>query len=79
VTADDPPLLIFHGSADQTVLLDQSQRIESLYGKVGADARLITIEKAGHGGKQFFSGENFRTAVAFLAEHRPAKRQSVDR
>jgi hypothetical protein len=73
VSADDPPLLVFHGDADQTVLLDQSERIVGLYSDLGLDARLITLEAAGHGGEQFFTGQHFETAKAFLDRHRPDK------
>lgn len=66
VSAADPPLLVFHGRADTVVLLDQSQHIVSLYDKAGLDARLVILDKAGHGGKSFFTGEHFQTAKAFL-------------
>jgi acetyl esterase/lipase len=71
VTADDPPLLVFHGKADQVVLLDQGQRIVTLYSEVGLEARLVTLAEAGHGGKQFFSGQHFLEAKEFLDRHRP--------
>lgn len=71
VSADDPPLLVFHGSADNTVLLDQSQRIVELYDKFGLESRLVILAEAGHGGKQFFQGQHFDTLVAFLKRHRP--------
>lgn len=71
VTADDPPLLIFHGDADRTVLLDQSQRIKQLYLDAGLKGRLVTLKNAGHGGQQFFTGSHFDTVKEFLNEHRP--------
>ena len=71
VTADDPPLLIFHGTADRTVLLDQSQRIQKLYADAGLKVQLITLQDAGHGGQQFFTGSHFETAESFLSAHRP--------
>lgn len=70
VSADDPPLLIFHGDADNVVLLDQSQRIEKLYSESGLKVQLVTFSKAGHGGKQFTTGKHFETAKAFLHRHR---------
>ncbi|MGB7343156.1 MAG: alpha/beta hydrolase fold domain-containing protein [Pirellulaceae bacterium] len=73
VSADDPPLLIFHGTDDQTVLLDQSQRIVSVYRDAGLSARLVVLPKAGHGGKVFFSDPHLQTALQFLKQHRPAK------
>ena len=71
VSTDDPPLLVFHGAADKTVLLDQSQRIVSLYTDSGLKARLVVLENASHGGQQFFKGKHFKTARTFLDSHRP--------
>jgi pimeloyl-ACP methyl ester carboxylesterase len=71
VSADDPPLLIFHGRVDKTVLLDQSQHIAKLYSDAGLKARLVILENAGHGGKSFFQGERFEQARRFLEAHRP--------
>ncbi|TWU56727.1 Carboxylesterase NlhH [Rubripirellula tenax] len=71
VSADDPPLLIFHGNADSTVLLDQSERIASLYKDAGLDGRLVVLKNAGHGGTAFFRGRHFETAKQFLLRHCP--------
>lgn len=68
VSADDPPLLIFHGQVDTTVLLDQSEHIAKLYGNAGLQAELIVLEQAGHGGKAFFGAEHFETAKRFLKQ-----------
>ncbi|MEP3901274.1 alpha/beta hydrolase [Rhodopirellula bahusiensis] len=72
VSSDDPPLLIFHGTADKTVLLDQSERMVELYEPLGLDVELIQHEGAGHGGKQFFSGDSLQRAIEFLNAHRPS-------
>ncbi|MGB7327942.1 MAG: alpha/beta hydrolase [Rubripirellula sp.] len=72
VSADDPPLLIFHGTKDQTVLMDQSERILDLYTEAGLPARLISVEGVGHGGKVFFTKGHFQRALEFLVQHRPA-------
>ena len=66
VSADDPPLLVFHGSDDEIVLLDQSQRIVELYKSANLDASLRVIDNAGHGGRQFFNGPHFTTLTEFL-------------
>ena len=70
VDKDDPPLLIFHGDKDQTVLLDQSQRISDVYRRKGCSAKLVVIPGAGHGGKQFFTNDNLVLASTFLAGYR---------
>ena len=66
VSKNDPPLLVFHGDADEVVLLDQSQRIVTLYREAGLSARLFTLVGAGHGEKRFFVGDPFTTMVDFL-------------
>lgn len=70
---DDPPLLIFHGRVDKTVLLDQSEHIAELYRKAGLQARLVVLDKAGHGGKQFFAGPNLNVTRKFLDRHCPKR------
>lgn len=69
VSKDDPPLLVFHGTKDTTVLLDQSQRITELYKAAGLDVQLVVLDGAGHGGKKFTQGENFDHALHFLNKH----------
>jgi hypothetical protein len=56
------------------VLLDQGQRIVSLYQQAGLNARLITLRQAGHGGKAFFTGDHFETARMFLDSECPSVR-----
>ncbi|TWU55097.1 alpha/beta hydrolase [Rubripirellula reticaptiva] len=72
VSSNDPPLLVFHGTEDQTVLMDQSQRIVALYNEAGLSARLISVEGAGHGGKAFFTKDHFQRALDFLVQYPPA-------
>lgn len=71
VSTDDPPLLVFQGAKDKTVLPDQSERIVELYQRAKLPAKLVLLEKAGHGGRQFYSGEHLNTALKFLGQHRP--------
>ena len=68
ISKDDVPLLIFHGTMDKTVLIDQSQAIEKKYKKVGLSVEFHTIEGAGHGGNVFYSGENAKRLLKFLKE-----------
>ena len=69
VTKDDPPFLVFHGSNDKTVLLDQSQRINEVYTKAGLPIALHVLEGSGHGGKEFYEGERRGLIREFLAKH----------
>jgi acetyl esterase/lipase len=66
VTPQDPPLLVFQGTADETVLPDQSERIVAAYREHGLQAELVLVEGAKHGGAVYFSGNNFDRAVEFL-------------
>ncbi|MBT6451241.1 MAG: alpha/beta hydrolase [Verrucomicrobiales bacterium] len=76
VSKDDPPLLVFHGTKDRTVLLDQSQAIATAYKKAGLPIKLHIIEGASHGGNSFYSGENAKLLLEFLKsriEHKVKK------
>ncbi len=69
VSPDDPPLLIFHGDRDKKVLLDQSYRIQELYNQANLSATLHVLKGLGHGGSQFFQGQQQKRIVAFLDRH----------
>ena len=69
VSSDDPPMLVFHGDKDNTVLLDQSLKIQEVYKSAGLPLDLHILKGAGHGGKQFYSEENKGRMVAFLNKH----------
>lgn len=76
VSKDDPPLLVFHGTKDRTVLLDQSQAIATAYKKAGLPIKLHIIEGASHGGNSFYSGKNAKRLLEFLksrVEHKVKK------
>jgi acetyl esterase/lipase len=66
VTSDDPPMLVLHGDQDNTVLLDQSQRIHEVYTKAGLPITLHVLEGAGHGGQRFYQGHSRELIIAFL-------------
>jgi len=68
ISKDDVPLLIFHGTMDKTVLIDQSQAIDRKYRKAGLSVEFHAIEGASHGGNVFYSGENAKRLLTFLKE-----------
>ena len=57
VSSDDPPLLIFHGDKDKTVLLDQSEHMLKVYRESDLPAELVVLKGKGHGGGAFFQDE----------------------
>lgn len=73
VTPDDPPFLVFHGDADTTVLLDQSQRIVEIYTNAKLPIALHILKGSGHGGAEFFEAPQRELILAFLDQNlRPA-------
>lgn len=67
ISEDDPPLLIFHGDADKTVFLDQSEDLAKRYEAAGLEVQLRVMEKAGHGWKR--SPQEKAWVLEFLAKH----------
>ena len=59
VTKDDPPLLIFHGDKDNTVLIDQSEAIIKAYKSKGLSVRMNVLPGKKHGGAVFYHGEKY--------------------
>jgi len=48
ISADDPPFLILHGTADKIVHYEQSIELHDKLRESGIDSRLVIIEKAPH-------------------------------
>ncbi len=54
---DDPPVLMIHGDQDNTVPLDQSERMLAALEEAGVKSELIVVKGAGHGFKPAGRGE----------------------
>ena len=63
------PFLIFHGDKDETVPVDQSQRLADALHKAGVETSLEIVQGAGHGGPLFASEENQNRILAFFTKH----------
>ena len=61
-----PPLISFHGDADNTVLLDQAERISDVYREHGCYEELHRLEDGTHGDKRLFEGKFREQAIIFL-------------
>jgi len=48
VSADDPPCLVIHGTADATVPVDQALRLDAVLRAVGVPSTLLLLDRAGH-------------------------------
>ena len=66
VSHDDPPLLVFHGVDDKTVLIDQTDAIEAAYTTCDLPVTVYRIENAEHGGSVFYAGDNAEHLCEFL-------------
>jgi len=66
VSKDDPPFLIAHGTEDQLVPLNQSERLDASLRKAGVDVLLVKMVGAGHG---FRNEEITRRVHAFFEKH----------
>jgi dipeptidyl aminopeptidase/acylaminoacyl peptidase len=69
VTKDCAPLYIMHGTVDQLVGLDQSQKLEAKMKAAGVEVILDVVEGAGHGGVQFFQEGRPQRLLDFLGKH----------
>jgi dipeptidyl aminopeptidase/acylaminoacyl peptidase len=60
VSADDPPTLLIHGTADTTVPISHSERAYAAFQAAGVKTDYIIMDGAGHG----FRGEQAEQAPA---------------
>jgi acetyl esterase/lipase len=74
VSADDPPFLIVHGTDDQAVPFNQSERLAAALAEAGVEVTFVKVEGGGHGG--FRSPELVRRVRLFFDKH--LRRQGVD-
>jgi acetyl esterase/lipase len=49
INAGDPPILTFHGTADQLVPIEQAKILHAALEKAGVTQQLVVMEGAGHG------------------------------
>jgi acetyl esterase/lipase len=78
VSKDDPPFLIMHGSMDSLVPHRQSEAFAGALKEAGVESRLVILEGAGHGGKEFLSSDLIEVIDAFLAKHLGLEKTGAD-
>ncbi|MEN3944178.1 alpha/beta hydrolase [Prosthecobacter sp. SYSU 5D2] len=69
VSSNDAPFLIMHGTADEQVPVDQSQRLHDRLLAARVPSTLHLIPGAGHGGKEFSSPQVRQLILTFLDRH----------
>ena len=70
---DDPPVIIFHGTSDQVVNIEQSQELYDSLKNHNVVTEFVKVSGGSHGGNVMNSTENLNKAVAFLDKAREAK------
>ena len=69
-SADDPPSLLIHGTADTTVPIEHARKLEARLRELGADCTLLALEGEGHGvGLGQAESPARARAVEFVKEH----------
>lgn len=66
VSAEDPPVLMMHGTSDVVVPFNQSERYNARLSQANVHRVFIPIVGGGHGGTQFMSGTPLSAVYAFL-------------
>ena len=70
VDAEDPPVLLLHGTEDNLVPLSNSSRMHAKLEEVGGDVELSIFEGAGHGFREEHHNKRAQTEIlTFLGAH----------
>lgn len=75
---DDPPVIMFHGTSDQIVNLEQSEELYDSLKKYNVVTERIVVEGGTHGGNEMYVDENLNKMISFFNTAREAKSQIVD-
>ena len=70
---DDPPIIMFHGTSDQIVNIEQSQELYDSLKNHNVVTEFVKVSGGSHGGNEMYAAENLNKAVAFLDKAREAK------
>ena len=70
---DDPPVIIFHGTSDNVVNIEQSQELYDSLKHHNVVTEFVKVSGGSHGGDKMNSTENLNKAVEFLNKAREAK------
>ena len=74
---DDPPVIMFHGTSDNVVNIEQSQELYDSLKNHNVVTEFVKVSGGSHGGDKMNSSENLAKAVAFLDKAREAKAAAV--
>ncbi len=69
VSADDPPVLLIHGDADELVPISNSERMHAALTEVNVANEMVVIEGAAHGFRGPAAERAQQESVAFFTAH----------
>ena len=70
---DDPPIIMFHGTSDNIVNIEQSQELYDSLKNHNVVTEFVKVSGGSHGDNKMYADENLNKAVAFLDKAREAK------
>ena len=73
IDPSDPPVIIFHGTADNVVPYCQGVHFYDLLTQAGVDSEFYTVEGGGHG-MGMYAPENLKAMTDFLDRIRTSKK-----
>jgi acetyl esterase/lipase len=74
---DDPPVILFHGTSDNIVNIEQSQELYDSLKNHNVVTEFVKVSGGTHGGDKMYAKENLDKAVEFLNKAREAKAAAV--
>lgn len=77
IDPSDPPVVVFHGTADNVVPVCQSEHFHELLVKAGVRTELHIVDGGGHG-MGMYAPENLESMVSFLERARVSKAVKED-
>ena len=66
VSADDPPVFLYHGGSDALVPVDHAEDLHAALGKAGVRSELFILKARGHISAFLTDGPAFAAAANFL-------------
>jgi hypothetical protein len=75
---DDPPTIMFHGTSDQIVNLEQSEELYDSLKKYNVVTERIVVEGGSHGGREMYVDSTLTKMVEFFNTARANKLASID-
>lgn len=74
---DDPPIIMFHGTSDQIVNIEQSQELYDSLQKHNVVSEFVKVSGGTHGGNEMYVSANLDKAVDFFNKAIEAKAANV--